>query len=177
MYFCLKIFKILWTKSIHRFLVFVYLSSDKESQGLNVYGRTWSIIFKNQFFKLGVWGGTEIWYCEIHETGECWLLIVPYSPVQMYFYVKSCCLGYFSLSDRLILKKSQIPVSDLMLIQEVNGQKWFDSKKTFWKTITRQLFIRPQRSNFMGRILDKTKNTEHTLNKVSTPPLISLIWN
>lgn len=29
-----------------------------------------------------------------------------------------------------------------MLIQEVNGQKRFDSKKTFWKTIPKQLFIR-----------------------------------
>lgn len=44
-----------------------------------------------------------------------------------------------------------------MLIQEVNGQKPFDSKITFWKTIARQLFIRPQRNNFMERILDKKK--------------------
>lgn len=57
-----------------------------------------------------------------------------------------------------------------MLLQEVNGRKQFDSKKIFSKT-------RPQRNNFMGRISDKTENTEHTLIKVSTQPLISLIRN
>lgn len=70
--------------------------------------------------------------------------------------------------------KNQSLFFDLLVIQEVNGHKMIDSKKTFWKTIVRQLFIRPQRNNFMGRILDKTENTEHTLNKVSTQPLISL---
>jgi len=28
-----------------------------------------------------------------------------------------------------------------MVIQEVNDQKVFDSKKTFWRTIARQLFM------------------------------------
>lgn len=92
----------------------------------------------------------------------------------MYFYVKGHCSGCSSLSDTLVLKIKSKPFFDLLVIQEVNGHKMIDSKKTFWKTIARQLFIRPQRNNFMGRILDKTENTEHNLNKVSTQPLISL---
>lgn len=72
------------------------------------------------------------------------------------------------------LKKNQSLFFDLLVIQEVNGHKMIASKKTFWKTIARQLFLRPQRNNCMGGISDKTEDTEHTLKKVSTQPLISL---
>lgn len=142
----------LWTKSIHRFLVFVYLSNDKESQGLNIYWRTWSLVCKNQFFYLEVVGGTEFWCCAIHETGECWLLIVLYSPVQMYFYFKGCCSGwFFSLYDGLVLQKSQIPSCHLMLIQEVNGQNQFDSKKTFSKNYCQAVINKTTKKQFYGK--------------------------
>lgn len=65
-------------------------------------------------------------------------------------------------------------LSDLMLIQEVNGQKRFDSKKTFWKTIPKQLFIRWKETILWEEFWTKQKIQSIPQIRFQPRPLFSL---